>query len=72
MAITDRGFASMDRDKRRRIASMGGKAAHLKGVAHQWTSEEACEAGRKGGLSVHAKRKRALAANKPRDTDPGT
>jgi hypothetical protein len=46
-----RGFASMDRTKQREIASKGGKAAHQKGVAHQWTKEEAREAGRKGRLS---------------------
>ena len=44
-----RGFASMSIDKQREIASKGGRAAHLKGTAHQWTSEEARNAGRKGG-----------------------
>lgn len=44
-----RGFASMDPDKQREIASRGGKAAHEKGSAHQWTREEARRAGRKGG-----------------------
>jgi general stress protein YciG len=44
-----RGFASMNPEKRRKLASMGGKAAHAKGTAHQWTHEEAVEAGRKGG-----------------------
>ena len=44
-----RGFASMSLDKQREIASKGGRAAHLKGTAHQWTSEEARAAGRKGG-----------------------
>ena len=44
-----RGFASMDGDKQRQIASKGGKAAHEKGTAHEFTSEEAREAGRKGG-----------------------
>jgi len=38
----------MDRAKQREIASKGGKAAHQKGTAHEWTSEEAREAGRKG------------------------
>lgn len=51
MAIQDRGFASMDRTKQREIASKGGRAAHTKGTAHEWTSEEAREAGRKGGLA---------------------
>jgi general stress protein YciG len=44
-----RGFASMDAEKQREIASKGGKAAHEKGTAHEFTSEEAREAGRKGG-----------------------
>ncbi len=43
------GFASMDKEKQREIASRGGKIAHAQGVAHQWTSEEAQRAGRKGG-----------------------
>lgn len=47
-----RGFAGMDEDKQREIASKGGKAAHEKGTAHEFTSEEAREAGRKGGESV--------------------
>ena len=51
MAKEDRGFASMDRNKQREIASKGGKAAHQKGSAHEWTSEEAREAGRKGGIA---------------------
>ena len=42
-----RGFASMTPEKQREIASKGGKAAHQKGTAHEWTSEEAREAGRK-------------------------
>ena len=44
-----RGFASMSAEKQREIASKGGRAAHLKGTAHEWTSEEARRAGRKGG-----------------------
>jgi hypothetical protein len=44
-----RGFASMSPEKKRAIASQGGKAAHAAGRAHSWTSEEAAEAGRKGG-----------------------
>lgn len=44
-----RGFASMDPAKQREIASKGGKAAHAKGTAHEFSSEEAREAGRKGG-----------------------
>ena len=44
-----RGFASMSAEKQREIASKGGRAAHMKGTAHEWTSEEARNAGRKGG-----------------------
>ncbi len=44
-----RGFASMSAEKQREIASKGGRAAHQKGTAHEWTSEEARTAGRKGG-----------------------
>ncbi len=50
MSTQQRGFASMDARKQREIASKGGKAAHAKGTAHEWTKEEAREAGRKGGL----------------------
>ncbi|MBI4477610.1 MAG: hypothetical protein HY654_10580 [Acidobacteria bacterium] len=46
----------MDRNKQREIASKGGKAAHQKGTAHEWTSEEAREAGRKGGMASHRRR----------------
>lgn len=45
-----RGFASMDKEKQKKIASKGGRAAHVKGTAHEWTSEEARAAGRKGGM----------------------
>ncbi len=44
-----RGFASMSPEKQREIASKGGRAAHQKGTAHEWTSDEARQAGRKGG-----------------------
>ena len=47
-----RGFASMDPERQREIASKGGKAAHRKGTAHQWTADEAREAGKKGGTIV--------------------
>jgi general stress protein YciG len=49
---SNRGFASMDASKQREIASKGGRAAHQKGTAHQFTSDEAREAGRKGGGAV--------------------
>ena len=61
VAKEDRGFASMDRAKQREIASKGGKAAHQKGTAHEWTSEEARDAGRKGGIASHRRRREALA-----------
>ena len=47
-----RGFASMSEEKVREIASKGGKAAHEKGTAHEFDSEEARRAGRKGGEAV--------------------
>jgi uncharacterized protein len=46
----------MERIKQREIASKGGKAAHQKGTAHEWTSEEAREAGRKGGMASHRRK----------------
>lgn len=49
-----RGFAGMDPDKQKEIASKGGKAAHEKGTAHQFDSQEAQEAGRKGGKAAHS------------------
>lgn len=54
-----RGFAAMDPRKVSEIASKGGKAAHRAGTAHEFTPEEAREAGRKGGYATHAKRKAA-------------
>lgn len=45
-----RGFASMSPEKQREIASKGGRAAHAKGTAHEWSSAEARDAGRKGGM----------------------
>jgi general stress protein YciG len=40
----------MSPEKQREIASRGGKAAHVKGTAHEWTSANAADAGRKGGM----------------------
>lgn len=51
-----RGFASMDESRQRAIASEGGRAAHARGTAHEFTSEEAREAGRKGGEAVSQNR----------------
>ena len=53
---SNRGFASMDPEKQREIASKGGRAAHQQGVAHEFTSEEAREAGRKGGQASGSRR----------------
>jgi general stress protein YciG len=52
-----RGFASMDREKQREIASKGGKAAHAQGRAHEFSTDEARAAGRKGGEVVSQDRK---------------
>ena len=51
-----RGFAAMDPERRRRISSVGGKASHEKGTGHEFTSDEAREAGRKGGRARAAAR----------------
>ena len=51
-----RGFASMDSERQRAIASAGGRAAHRSGNAHEFNSEEAREAGRRGGLARSASR----------------
>lgn len=56
-----RGFAMMDPSLVREIARKGGKAAHSAGTAHEFTSDEARIAGRKGGLATHEKRRRNLA-----------
>ncbi len=53
----------MSREKQREIASKGGKAAHQKGTAHEWTSEEARDAGRKGGIASHRRRREMLQQN---------
>jgi general stress protein YciG len=53
VAVKDRGFASMDPVKQREIASLGGKAAHKKGTAHEWNSETGKIAGQKGGRAFH-------------------
>ncbi len=51
-----RGFASMDDEKQREIASKGGKAAHEKGTAHEFSTDEAREAGRRGGQAISKNR----------------
>lgn len=52
----NRGFAAMDPEKQKRIASEGGRAAHRQGVAHEWSRDEARQAGRKGGQAVSQNR----------------
>ncbi|HET9111421.1 MAG TPA: KGG domain-containing protein [Ktedonobacterales bacterium] len=52
-----RGFASMDEQRRREIASEGGKASHQRGKAHEFSSDEARMAGRKGGQIAHQRGK---------------
>lgn len=59
---SNRGFASMDPQRQREIASEGGRAAHEKGTAHEFTSEEAREAGRKGGQARSQKRQQSSAS----------
>lgn len=54
---SNRGFASMDPERQRQIASQGGRAAHQKGTAHEFSSEEARAAGRKGGQAVSRDRR---------------
>jgi general stress protein YciG len=67
-----RGFASMSPEKQREIASKGGRAAHQKGTAHEWTSEEARSAGRKGGQISRGGRGRLIEPSSPMPApDPG-
>jgi hypothetical protein len=56
MNTATRGFASMQPERQREIASEGGKAAHVKGTAHEFNSDEARAAGRKGGEMVSRNR----------------
>lgn len=51
-----RGFAAMDENRQKQIASLGGRTAHERGQAHEFTPEEARQAGRKGGESVSRNR----------------
>ena len=73
-----RGFASMDPQRQREIASEGGRAAHERGTAHEFTSEEAREAGRKGGQaraenrSARQRASSATAATAESTSDAGT
>jgi general stress protein YciG len=69
-----RGFAAMDRKRVSEIASKGGKAAHAAGTAHQFSTEEARAAGRKGGVAPHVRRgrgQRAAATSSAPTGEPG-
>lgn len=78
-----RGFASMDPSRQKEIASKGGRAAHQKGTAHEWSSDEARSAGQKGGIAVSRDRahmaaigreggeSRSRASRAARDSDGG-
>jgi len=65
-----RGFAGMDRERQRQISSQGGKAAHQKGTAHEFDSNEAREAGRKGGMVSGGRRRAREQAQQGRPTQP--
>jgi general stress protein YciG len=65
-----RGFASMSPEKQREIASKGGRAAHQKGTAHEWTSDEARNAGRKGGQISRGGRGRLVEPPAATETGP--
>ena len=73
-----RGFASMDKERQREISAKGGREAHRNGTAHEFNSEEARAAGRKGGEARHANRLQRAAmlareqanANNPQTTLP--
>ena len=62
----------MERNKQREIASKGGKAAHQKGTAHEWTSEEAREAGRKGGMASHRRKQEQQGGSMPEGVGAGS
>lgn len=53
---SSRGFAAMSPERQKQIASEGGRAAHKLGVAHEWNSDEARKAGKKGGQIVSQNR----------------
>ncbi|MGV3569208.1 MAG: KGG domain-containing protein [Ramlibacter sp.] len=69
---SNRGFASMDPQRQREIASEGGRAAHEKGTAHEFTSEEAREAGRKGGQARSANRRAQAASSSSNNSNSGS
>ena len=71
-STSNRGFASMDREKQREIASKGGKAAHMKGTAHEFTADEARQAGRKGGVTVSQNREHMAAIGRKGGQESGS
>jgi general stress protein YciG len=66
-----RGFAGMDAERQRQISAEGGRAAHRKGTAHEFDSEEAREAGRKGGQASGGSRRRRSGAQGSSEADSG-
>ncbi|HEY1685742.1 MAG TPA: KGG domain-containing protein [Tepidisphaeraceae bacterium] len=71
-STSNRGFASMDREKQREIASKGGRAAHMKGTAHEFTADEARQAGRKGGVTVSQNREHMAAIGRKGGQESGS
>jgi uncharacterized protein len=67
-----RGFAAMDRDRVKAIASKGGRAAHAAGTAHQFSSDEARVAGKKGGMAPHVRRGGVRRRPTPTDNAPSS
>jgi general stress protein YciG len=65
-----RGFATMDRSRQREIARMGGRAAHVKGTAHEWSGDEARIAGRLGGQASQRNRASRLTAHASASPEP--
>jgi uncharacterized protein len=63
-----RGFATMDPNQVRELARRGGVAAHRAGTAHEFSTEEARAAGRKGGLAAHSGEKKASEPPPPPST----
>ena len=68
---SNRGFASMNPEKQREIASKGGRAAHAKGTAHEFSTDEAREAGRKGGQAVSRNREHMAAIGRKGGMESG-
>ena len=59
--MSARGLGGATPERRREIASVGGKAAHAKGTAHEWTAEEARVVGRRGGEAISQDREHMAA-----------